>query len=316
MDDKYVSNTFLNEQLKNYILNGISICNTKLEKAIYVYIKLCQTFSYNNEYYIFDGGRIVAYKHETIDNIPKYNMVNNQIICYEFTAIFAKFLDILGINFKVKYKKEIDHFGGQHTNLTFYEDDFIIYTDSVTSILDGDLFRSKIGLDLVGIVCKNESEIIKCKFNSVLNNVYLKLNDKSYLNYFNELKSKIDNIDLVKKIDLFSKLSNMMFSSCMDKLSLMLYFKRTMLNEEEKDQCTMLIVKDNCKELKYTNIYHNQLAFPVMIILINDNPFVFVPGNNLIKLSINELQNMFDTNILEYKIDNPKRLTIIKNKEK
>ena len=74
----------------------------------------------------------------------------------------------------------------------------------------------------------------------------------------------------------------------------------------------MLIVKNNSKELKYTNLYHNQLAFPTMVIIINNYPYIFIPGNNLIKVTVNELRELFKNNILEYKIDNPKRLYLIK----
>lgn len=312
MKDKYVSKTCLDSKLVEYLLDGISCCKNKLEKAIYLYIKLCRTFSYHNEYYIFDGDKIVACKHETIDNITTYNTINNQVICYEFTAIYAKLLELIGIKFKVKYKKDIDYFGGQHTNLTFKYNDFIIYADSVTSILDGDLFRSKIGLDLVGIMCKNEDQLIKDKFERILESIYLKLNDKSYLHYFSKLKYELNGIELEKKIMYFSKISNMVFTSCMDKLSLMLYLRRSILTDLEKEKCEMLIVKNNSKELKYANLYPNQLAFPTMVIIVNNCPYIFVPGNNLVKITINELRKLFNNNSLEYKIDNPKRLNLIK----
>ena len=310
MTDRYVHETMLDKKFKKFITNGLYLLDNNLEKAIYLYIRLCQIFSYNNEYYIFDGASIVATKHETINNIPKYNMVNNQIICYEFTAIYAKLLDELGIEFKVKYKNQIDHFGGQHTNLIFYYDKFTIYTDSVTSILDGDLFRSKIGLDLVGIMCKNEDEKIQKEFRDMLDKVYTKLNDKSYLKYFYSLKEKLDGLSLEEKIKYFVGLSNMFFSTCMEKLSLMLYLKKILLTIN--DAVDMLIVKNNSNELKYKNVYSNQLAFPTMIIIIDSNPYLFIPGNNLVKVSVEELQEMFNNYTLEYKVDNPKRLALIK----
>ena len=310
MTDRYVPETMLDKKFKKFITNGLYLLDNNLEKAIYLYIRLCQIFSYNNEYYIFDGASIVATKHETINNIPKYNTVNNQIICYEFTAIYAKLLDELGIEFKVKYKNQIDHFGGQHTNLTFYYDKFTIYTDSVTSILDGDLFLSKIGLDLVGIMCKNEDEKIQKEFRDVLDKVYTKLNDKSYLKYFYSLKEKLDGLSLEEKIKYFVGLSNMFFSTCMEKLSLMLYLRKILLTIN--DAVDMLIVKNNSNELKYKNVYSNQLAFPTMIIIIDSNPYLFIPGNNLVKVSVEELQEMFNNYTLEYKVDNPKRLALIK----
>ena len=55
----------------------------------------------------------------------------------------------------------------------------------------------------------------------------------------------------------------------------------------------MLIVKNNSKELKYTNLYPNQLAFPTMVIIINNCPYKFIPGNNLFKVTVNELRELF-----------------------
>ena len=102
----------------------------------------------------------------------------------------------------------------------------------------------------------------------------------------------------------------MFFSTCMEKLSLMLYLKKILLTIN--DAVDMLIVKNNSNELKYKNVYSNQLAFPTMIIIIDSNPYLFIPGNNLVKVSVEELQEMFNNYTLEYKVDNPKRLALIK----
>lgn len=92
----------------------------------------------------------------------------------------------------------------------------------------------------------------------------------------------------------------------------MLYLRKCILTDLEKENCDMLIVKNNSKELKYTNLYPNQLAFPTMVIIINNCPYIFIPGNILVKVTVNELRELFKKNTLEYKIDNPKRLDLIK----
>ena len=310
MGDRFVAQTQLDRNLENDILMNIPAHYDKTETAINLYIRLCQIFSYNNEYYIFDGDKIVARKHERVSNMSKFNTVNNELICYELTNIYAKLLDLRGIEFNIKYKKNLNHFGGQHTNLTFFCEGFVVYADFVTSILDGDLFRGKMGLDLVGIICKNEEEFLQKSFHDKLSKVYSDLNDKSYLFYFKSLNERMMVNDLETKIMTFVSLSNMFFTSCMDKLSLLLFLKRTLLSDEEISACEMLIVKNNSKENKYINIYREQLAFPTMVIVISQVPYLYIPGNNLLKLSIDELKEMFDRGILEYKVDNPKRLSL------
>lgn len=311
-EDKFVSMTILNQELKNSILSSIPNDYDELEIAIYIYIKLCQIFSYHGEYYIFDGDKLVAHKHENVYNLSTFDFNNNEIICYEFTAIYAKFLDLLNIKFKVKYKKDLKIFGGQHTNLKFYVNDLIVYADAVTSILNGDLFRSKMALDLVGIQCENNDCKLKYFFVNKLFKIYNKNKETKNIEYINNLSTIINSLNIYDKLVMFSNISNSLFKNYVDCMSIMLFLKNNYLSEQEKDVCDMLIVKNNnCKD-----IYKKYLAFPCMIIsfkkIIADFVYLYIPGKNIKKLSIDEINDLFYTNDLEYKIDNPKRLSFIK----
>ena len=311
MNDKFTSQTILNAELKNKIFETLPRNYNKMEIAIYLYIKLAQIFSYDSEYYIFDGDKKIAQKHETIVNLEKFNQQNNEIICYEFTALYAKLLEMFEIEFKVKYKKDIEHFGGQHTNLTFFYDDFEIYADSVTSILDGDLFRSKIGLDLVGILCKNDNASMQNTFLSTLTSVYKSLNDSKLLTYFYELANKSMLLNGSEKIFLIADLSNKYFSSCMDKISLMLFLKKVLFLPDNYNNCDMLIVKNNNKNYRNNVLKKEQLAFPSIIITLNEKFYIYTPGDILSKTTADDLKELFENGNLEYKVDNPKRLKLI-----
>lgn len=312
--DVFLPYTKLDKNLVDYIINDLTKEYKKIEIAIYLYIKLAKTLSYENEYYIFDGDFKVAKKHEDINNVKNINLLNNEVVCYEFTAMFAKLLDLFNIDFLVKYKKEANTFGGQHTNLTFEADNFLVYADSVTSILDGDLFRSKIGYSLVGIQCKNSNINMKRDFDNILNKVYNKIPGYNYNDLINKCRGKTSSMDIENKIIYFSDLTNSIFKNSVDSLAFMLFLKKNILSSEEITNCNMLIVKNNYINDKYLK-YNGQLAFPAMIIEINMKDgmtyYVYVPGYKIQKISQDNLRMLFEIKALEYKVDNPQRLELI-----
>lgn len=312
--DVFLPYTKLDKNLVDYIMSDLPSEYKKIEIAIYLYIKLAKTLSYENEYYIFDGDSKVAKKHENINNVKNINLLNNEVVCYEFTAIFAKLLDLFNIDFLVKYKKGTNTFGGQHTNLTFEADNFLVYADSVTSILDGDLFRSKIGYSLVGIQCKNNNINMKRNFDNILNKVYNKIPGYNYNELINKCRDKTSSMDIENKIIYFSDLANSIFKNSVDSLAFMLFLKKQILSLEEITNCNMLIVKNNYINDKYLK-YSDQLAFPAMIIEINMKDsriyYVYVSGYKVQKISQDNLRMLFEIKNLEYKVDNPKRLKLI-----
>lgn len=312
-NDIFLPYTKLDKKLIDYILSDLPAGYDKIEIAIFLYIKLAKTFSYESEYYIFDGDSKVARKHENIFNISCINLIKNEVVCYEFTAIFAKLLDMFQIDFLVKYKKQNNIFGGQHTNLTFNANDFLVYADAVTSILDGDLFRSKIENNLVGILSKNDNINKKNEFDKILSSVYNEIVDHSFEKIFKKCISDTNNINIENKIIYFSDFANSIFKNNVDCLSLMLFLRKSILSSIELNNCTMLIVKNNNSN-KYLK-YINQLAFPTMIIeIITENSIIYYmynPGYKIQKITQNHLKKMFEFKILEYKVDNPKRLSLI-----
>lgn len=312
-DDIFLPYTKLNKNLVDYILNDLPKEYNNIEIAIYFYIKLSKTLSYNNEYYIFDGDAIVAKKHENINAIKNIDLINNEIVCYEFTAIYAKLLDLFNIKFLVKYKKRLSKFGGQHTNLTFETNNFYIYADAVTSILDGDLFRAKIGYDLVGMQCRNDNINLKQDFYGILNDVYNKLVIYNYNDLLSQCRNATKNFDIEDKIIYFSNFANSFFKNAIDCLALMLFLRKNILSLNEFNNCNMLIIKNNC--VNNYQAYADQLAFPTMIVeFINKGKkiyYTYIPGCRARKISQENLSNLFKLKKFEYKVDNPKRLELI-----
>lgn len=120
------------ELLKNEIINSIALEFNDIEKIIYIYIRLCKFFTYDDEFYI-------GLKNENRIN------TNNKINCIEFSNIFCELLDKLNIKdiiySKIKYGE-----GHQFVNIE-YKGKTISF-DSTLSILNGDLINSKMNLPL------------------------------------------------------------------------------------------------------------------------------------------------------------------------
>ena len=147
LENRFIVDKFsLNEQLKNEILSELPRNYSKLQKAYYIYRRLCQKFSYDPEYYIDS-----AYKNDQT-NINHFDinrlgtLENNQeIICGEISLVYAKFLDMLNIPFQILDYDDlkIKKFNGTHMKVKFKVDEFVIDADAATGIFNSDLSREK-----------------------------------------------------------------------------------------------------------------------------------------------------------------------------
>lgn len=157
-NDKNFSKIIVSDELTEAVLDGIDEChNFSLYKAIYIYIKLCQILTYDEEFFAMNQQGKIADMHENIEHIKKITPQNNKVVCYEFAAIYESLLDSIGIPAElVKYSDDYNKYGGEHTSVRFKADGHIVNADSTTSILGGDLFSTKIHAPLLGLYSRNE----------------------------------------------------------------------------------------------------------------------------------------------------------------
>ena len=149
----------VNNQLKNKILNSVPSDFSKLEKAIYIYERLSQILSYDPFYYIENQG------HSEVRSIEEYSDENNKIVCYEFAYILADLLREIGVEYIYERNPRDGKFSRSHANLEFLVDDLVLFADSTTSVLEGDLTRIKFDDQVSGIRCqlfdKEKQEMFK-----------------------------------------------------------------------------------------------------------------------------------------------------------
>jgi hypothetical protein len=154
----------LQEELRNHLYEGMPENLSDIEKAIYVYIKACKLFSYDPLFYSNLQKGVAALKHQDINNLTKINVDNKDIVCYEFTAIYGKILEELGITFEIDSEAISSEYGAGHNRLAFRQVKYIVEADSVTTIFQGDLVRAKTNYPLEGIKCLNASAKTKNEF--------------------------------------------------------------------------------------------------------------------------------------------------------
>lgn len=315
--DENLEKTNINEELLNAILKDMPTESTKLEKAIYIYIKMCKLLTYDDEFYAANQSGEVARKHEDISKISSITMNNNRVVCYEFNQIYAKLLNMLGIKYEIE-SKLVSGFGGGHANLTFREGKYLVLADSVTSILQGDIINAKLGKPLSGLVCKNQNVQSKQEFQATINKVYQLVNSQSvntstleldtFDSVMEEYISLSDNdteISLDEKYDIFFKKINEASFSGIDALSYSLHLRKMLFTElQRQDNIFITLIKMNnlCDRRKPINT--------CAIITINADSlnadslaniyYLYVPLKPLVLLSHEELKDKFLTKELEY----------------
>lgn len=329
-EDSKFKTVQLDPEFKTAILSGIPEDSTQLEKAIYIYIKMCKLLTYDDEYYAVNQKGPATMKHEDVNYVSTINLTNNRVVCFEFNLIYSKLLDELGIKFKSDYKNMIgEDYGAGHVNLEFRSGKFLVDADSVTSILQGDIMRSKLNQPLVGLRCVNKNKNTQQEFKTAVTKIYeilakqeLQFNETpkiGHIETFEELMNEyvrtttnIQNVSLNEKLSILIDKVNSTGMVGIDSLSYILQLKKVLFNELERtNNIGISVIRSN------ETIDANRTAMACAIISVNKEGFeiapdhtvyyYYSPNNELIPISREELQSKFNDEIFGYiENDNPK----------
>ena len=313
-EDTLYSKIKLQDELINIILKDMPDDLNELAKSIYIYIMLCKTLTYDEEFYALDEEGEVTLKHQDYHRVEEINLKNNRVTCYEFNLIYAKFLDMFGIHFKSEYRGSIDEagYGLGHANLVYRTGKYIVLADSTEGILEGDIAGSKINNVLTGIRVLNKNHKTKEEFQETMDMVYnlIKEKDNTKLDSLDSLVSEYQkktdnyhNIDFNTKIEiLLSKIKGIKHTG-VDAMVYLLHLKKILFNyEEQRFNIKINIVADK----RYVN--EDQLARLTAIIRFNENDleddntkyYVFTPNLALSEISFDELKKLFISDELSY----------------
>ncbi len=252
-ENSLTSKTNLNPELIEAITKDIPANYSTLEKAIFIYIKMCKILSYNDEFFAAKQRGLAAEKHRIIDYIETISPQFPEVVCYEFNAIYAKMLHSLGINFQRECFSWKNKYGDGHENLSFRVGKYIIEADSSRKILTGDLFNAKVGNSIKGLKCRNQNFDTYMDFDEILRKVYkdIKKEDKSTfseaLKEYEELtNAKQAHIPFNTRFDLFlEKIRTSSFKG-LNIMSYILRLVNVLFTEEEREHyIDFEIIRDN-----------------------------------------------------------------------
>ena len=129
----------MSQQLRESLLSGIPEEFNQMEKAMYLYIRLCQTFSYDDVYFLNNNTPTKG----AVSNIAEYDENNNKVVCYEFAYVYSELLRSIGI----EHIKERDTYNGEfnnsHANIEFLVGEMPIFADSTTTVDKRRLIKCK-----------------------------------------------------------------------------------------------------------------------------------------------------------------------------
>lgn len=252
-ENSLTSKTNLNPELIEAITKDIPANYSTLEKAIFIYIKMCKILSYNDEFFAAKQRGLAAEKHRMIDYIETISPQFPEVVCYEFNAIYAKMLHSLGINFQRECFSWKNKYGDGHENLSFRVGKYIIEADSSRQILTGDLFNAKVGNSIKGLKCRNQNFDTYMDFDEILRKVYkdIKKEDKSTfseaLKEYEELtNAKQAHIPFNTRFDIFlEKIRTSSFNG-LNIMSYILRLVNVLFTEEEREHyIDFEIIRDN-----------------------------------------------------------------------
>lgn len=311
----------MNEQLKNEILSSIPSDYTKLEQSIYLYIKLCQTLSYDNSYYV--NSKQTLQMHEEFSNLKKITNQNPNAVCYEFVTLYSELLEKIGIKSNVSTsfyyqvdendKFTADSFRDNHAILNYNVDNVIISADSTNSILNGDLINAKMGNKLNGLKCMNINEADKLVFESALEKVYSKFEKNNDLKIYNDEVIELPLTERLKQ--LFNDITNINVQG-VDFISYIANIKHKYFSQDELQWNV---------SINYVGKIDGTDQYPVVIFSINTNDIINVPedtvqylydtkSHQLTKYDNQELKELFNSEL--FKLEETKKIPGISNNKK
>ena len=310
----------IDEEVKNKILSNMPADLTKLEKAIYVYIKMCKIFQYDDEFYAMNQKGPIKEKHQNINYINKLSLDNNKLVCYEFNLIYSKILAELGINFAYEYEGGLEaSYGTAHPYLRFRVDDYLIKADAVKSIFHGDLTKAKLNQIVEGIYSYNLNEKTQLEFDKILRKVSeIVFSEEQELGEIKKdptigelvqeyigTTTNIRPLDLKEKVSiLFTKIKNSNIG-VIDSLSYILQLKNILFSRYElRDNIEISIIK----EIKEND--NERIATASCILALNEKGFIdneedtiyyyFHTNEELKIISKEELEMKFANKTFEY----------------
>lgn len=173
----------INDELIEIIIKDMPNYYSTIEKCMYIYIKICQRFSFSVGYFLEDMIESHTFYQYNISEDMSSLLFNN-ITCHKFSVLFSTILsNLFNVKTRIVYSDpskdngamtqwhDSIEYGLGHQSVIAYLDDSTIWFDPLLSFLGplSDLYNVKNGTELKGIKCiSGDSEFL----NETIGKVY------------------------------------------------------------------------------------------------------------------------------------------------
>ena len=183
--NKYLSKTVVSDELRNAVVGNMPAHYNDLQKAQYIYLKMCQTLTYNPEFFAVNKTGPRVKPHRDIDYVQKITPDNNEVICYEFSVIYGRLLaDYTSTKHRLVFERGCfgnDRYGnGDHTYIDFRSGKFLVKADSVRGVFTSDLTSQKLDRPILGLKCENTNPDTIREFQQSLQGVIEDINIETF----------------------------------------------------------------------------------------------------------------------------------------
>ncbi len=330
-EDSLLEQINVNPLLESAILDDMPKEWDDTRKAIYVYIKMCKILSYNEEVFAVNREGPLDAKHRDIGHLYDITPTNNGVTCFEFNAIHSYILNKLGINYKRGrgvfdetgsyiigedfFDPKIHQYGRHHTFAKYRTGKYVSRADAAGYMLQGDMARAKLNQPLRSLVCENKNEQSRKEFNALVSEVYAyiaskepKLSQNDIEDYetrndivkeFERLTDKLFPVSIEEEVDILINKINSTKLTGIDAYSYLLQLRKVLFTKDEQENIKISIIR------KSGEGYAEALAIISLFIPSEDGNisierFMYTPGSELVPISIEELEENFDKNIMGY----------------
>lgn len=250
-EDTLYEKANLNPELKDAVLEQMPSDISGLEKAAYIYAKMCTMLTYDNKFYAANQKGEAAEKHKSLDYIEQITPQNNEVVCFEFNMIYAKLLHEQGLHFKSDYRNMMgEDYGEGHADLAFRDGKFIVKADSVSGILGGDIARAKLGLPFIGFECESKNKRTQQEFQDSVSRMYELVQqqerEKSPWDEYDLLTENLKPVEFDEKESILLEKLKTTSLRGIDAMTYALQLRKALFSEQElKDNVSIVILRNN-----------------------------------------------------------------------
>ena len=309
----------LNDVLKRQILQNIPSDYNELQKAYFIYKRLCQKFSYDEDYfyYAYKVKEDEYIKPPVIDHsdISRLNIisVNSDVICTEITMLFAKFLDLLNISYRITDYHDhtnIDY-KDSHMKVVFKIQDATFEADAAHGLYSSDLSIEKTyGLvrhfkPLGPLPERVRDDISKelLEVDKYFKNFESRLEFEDAKEIYESMYKKKENISLEEKVQVLIDMIDKVNLKYMDMFDWVRDTRKRIFAGDDRQFCNIEFII-NKKPVKEDKTY--ELAMVVMynqdnIANLETNKYIVLTSDgNKEYLTYEEIKKRFEDNIYDF----------------